>query len=98
MIKTKLAALLGASTLGMMLMATAVQAQHSGTLTFLVDNAPQSVAVAEAWVGCSPAQNPAVSIDLEIRTGSSDGDNIVKTRWATGAMADVFFYSSGSLF
>src|SRR5690606_3766761 len=98
MTKTKFLALLSASTLGMMLTASAVSAQQSGKLSFLVDNGPQSVAVAEAWVAAFTEQNPDVSIDMEIRPGGGDGDNIVKTRLATGSMADVFFYNSGSLF
>ena len=98
MTKTKLVALMGASTLGMMLSASAVSAQQSGYLSFLIDNGPQSVAVAEAWVAAYTEQNPDVTIDIEVRPGGGEGDNIVKTRLATGAMADVFFYNSGSLF
>ncbi len=98
MIKTKLFALTGASLLGLMMTANAVQAQQSGYLSFLIDNGPQSVAVAEAWVAAFTEQNPDVTIDIEMRPGGGEGDNIVKTRLATGAMADVFFYNSGSLF
>lgn len=97
MIKTKTIALLGASALTL-LSANAVQAQQSGYLTFLVDNGPQSTAVAEAWVEAYTAANPDVTIDIEVRPGGGEGDNIVKTRLATGAMADVFLYNSGSLF
>lgn len=98
MTKTKLFALMGASTLGLMMTASAVNAQQSGYLSFLIDNGPQSVAVAEAWVAAYTAKNPDVTIDIEVRPGGGEGDNIVKTRLATGAMADVFFYNSGSLF
>jgi raffinose/stachyose/melibiose transport system substrate-binding protein len=98
MTKTKLIALMGASTLGLLLSANGVSAQQSGNLTFLIDNGPQSVAVAEAWVAAYTEQNPDVSIDIEVRPGGGEGDNIVKTRLATGSMADVFFYNSGSLF
>lgn len=97
MIKTRIAALAGASMLGLLLTAGAVQAQ-SGHLTFLVDNGPQSIAVAEALVEAYAQVNPDVSIDVEVRPGGGEGDNIVKTRLATGAMADVFLYNSGSLF
>lgn len=98
MTKTKLFALMGASTLGLMISASAVSAQQSGYLSFLIDNGPQSVAVAEAWVAAYTEKNPDVTIDIEVRPGGGEGDNIVKTRLATGAMADVFFYNSGSLF
>jgi raffinose/stachyose/melibiose transport system substrate-binding protein len=98
MTKTKISALMGASVLSMLLTASAVQAQQSGNLSFLIDNGPQSVAVAEAWVAAYTEKNPDVTIDIEVRPGGGEGDNIVKTRLATGAMADVFFYNSGSLF
>ena len=39
-----------------------------------------------------------VSFDIENRAGGAEGDNIVKTRLATGEMADIFQYNSGSLF
>src|SRR5262249_14529874 len=34
---------------------------------------------------------------IETRPGGGEGDNLVKTRLATGEMNDVFFYNSGSL-
>ncbi|KQN72494.1 extracellular solute-binding protein [Devosia sp. BK] len=98
MTKTKLFALMGASTIGLLMTANAVNAQQSGNLSFLIDNGPQSVAVAEAWVAAYTEKNPDVTIDIEVRPGGGEGDNIVKTRLATGAMSDVFFYNSGSLF
>ncbi|WIJ26371.1 ABC transporter substrate-binding protein [Devosia sp. RR2S18] len=98
MTKTKTSALMGASVLGMLLTASAVQAQQSGNLSILTDNGPQSVAIMEAWAEAYKAKNPDVTIDIEVRPGGGDGDNIVKTRLATGAMADVFSYNSGSLF
>ncbi|WP_408640063.1 ABC transporter substrate-binding protein [Devosia ureilytica] len=98
MTKTKLIALMGASTLGLMLSAGAVSAQQSGYLSILVDNGPQSIATMEAWAEAYKAKNPDVTIDIEVRPGGGEGDNIVKTRLATGAMADVFSYNSGSLF
>lgn len=35
---------------------------------------------------------------FELRPGGSEGDNIVKTRLATGEMADILAYNSGALF
>ena len=67
------------------------------TLTFLVDNGPSTVDIAEAIVAAYEAKNPDVKVDLEIRPGGGEGDNIVKTRLATGEMTDVFVYNSGSL-
>ncbi|MBI4921946.1 MAG: carbohydrate ABC transporter substrate-binding protein [Devosia nanyangense] len=68
------------------------------TLSYLVDNAPSTVAVAEQMIKDFEAANPGIKIELETRPGGGDGDNIVKTRLATGEMTDVFLYNSGSLF
>jgi raffinose/stachyose/melibiose transport system substrate-binding protein len=38
-----------------------------------------------------------ITIEAEVRPGGSDGDNIVKTRLASGDMADLCIYNSGSL-
>ena len=43
-------------------------------------------------------EHPDVTFEIELRRGGSEGDNIVKTRLATGEMADIFQYNSGSLF
>jgi raffinose/stachyose/melibiose transport system substrate-binding protein len=67
-------------------------------LTLLITNNPNNVAVAEAQVAAYTEANPNVTIDIETRPGGGEGDNIVKTRLATGVMADVFQYNGGSLF
>jgi raffinose/stachyose/melibiose transport system substrate-binding protein len=68
------------------------------TLTFLTGDDDQilipSKAVAEAFM----RENPDVEIDIETQPGGSEGDNLIKTRLATGEMSDVFLYNSGSLF
>jgi len=71
---------------------------QSVNLVFLVDNAPNTLASAEALVEDFEAANPDINIDIETRPGGGEGDNIVKTRLATGTMADIFLYNSGSLF
>jgi raffinose/stachyose/melibiose transport system substrate-binding protein len=43
------------------------------------------------------AANPNIKITHETRPGGSEGDNLVKTRLATGEMSDVFIYNNGSL-
>jgi raffinose/stachyose/melibiose transport system substrate-binding protein len=43
------------------------------------------------------ALHPNVTITVESRPGGAEGDNIVKTRLASGEMTDVFWYNSGSL-
>lgn len=67
------------------------------TLTYLVDEAEANLATANAYADAFMALHPNVTINVESRPGGTEGDNIVKTRLATGEMADVFFYNSGSL-
>jgi raffinose/stachyose/melibiose transport system substrate-binding protein len=67
------------------------------TLTYLVDESENSQAMAKALADAYMAKNPNVTITVESRPGGTDGDNIVKTRLATGEMTDLFFYNSGSL-
>jgi raffinose/stachyose/melibiose transport system substrate-binding protein len=35
--------------------------------------------------------------EFDIHPGGADGDNVVKTRLATGSMADIFLYNTGAL-
>ena len=35
---------------------------------------------------------------MDNQPGGTEGDNLMKTKLATGEMADVFHYNSGSLF
>lgn len=68
------------------------------TLTVLTDGNPETVGAMEALTAAYSAAHPDVTFDIEQRAGGSEGDNIVKTRLATGEMADIFQYNSGSLF
>lgn len=86
--------LLGTTAAG--LMATATWAETE--LTFLVDVAPDTIAVFEALIEAFEAQNPGITVEIETRPSGGEGDNIVKTRLATGEMTDVFLYNTGSLF
>ena len=38
-----------------------------------------------------------MTIEVETHPGGAEGDNLVKTRLATGDMTDIFWYNSGSL-
>ena len=73
-------------------------AQAEVTLSVLIDNNPETVASMEALTAAYTAANPDVTFDIEQRNGGAEGDNIIKTRLATGEMADIFNYNSGSLF
>ena len=67
------------------------------TLTMLVGNDPATVALAEGVTAAYTDLHPEVTFDIEERPGGAEGDNVVKTRLATGEMNDVFFYNAGSL-
>lgn len=67
------------------------------TLSMLSDNGEQSMNISNALVDAFNASQDDVVIEIESRPGGTDGDNLVKTRLATGDMNDVFNYNSGSL-
>lgn len=67
-------------------------------ITFLTNNDPANVKVAEAVIKAFETKNADIHVKLDTRPQGSEGDNLVKTRLATGDMADVFEYNSGSLF
>jgi raffinose/stachyose/melibiose transport system substrate-binding protein len=67
------------------------------TITFLHGATDTEVASAKAVVEAFKAANPNITIKEETRPGGSEGDNLVKTRLATGEMSDVFIYNNGSL-
>jgi raffinose/stachyose/melibiose transport system substrate-binding protein len=75
-----------------------VAAAQQTTITYLVDSSPDTVATTEAQVEAFEAANPDIDVQIETRPGGGEGDNLVKTLLATGEMADVFSYNSGSLF
>ena len=68
------------------------------TLSFLIDDNQVTIDTAEGLVAAFTEANPNISIEIETRPGGSEGDNIVKTRLATGEMTDIFWYNTGSLF
>jgi raffinose/stachyose/melibiose transport system substrate-binding protein len=68
------------------------------SLTLLVDNAEQTVATVNQLAKDFTAKNPDITIKVETRPQGTDGDNLIKTRLATGTMDDLFEYNTGSLF
>src|SRR6476661_1173 len=68
------------------------------TITYLVGLDDPTVKSANAMIDAFKASNPDITIKLDTRPTGSDGDNLVKTKLATGDMADVFAYNNGSLF
>ena len=73
-------------------------AQDAVTLTYYIDDNPTNVATAEGLKAAFEAENPGITIEIETHPGGSEGDNLVKTRLATGDMPDLFRYNAGSLF
>ena len=77
--------------------ASTAMAQDTIKLSYLVDDSQANSGMATALAEAYMAQHPNVEINVELRPGGTEGDNIVKTRLATGDMTDVFWYNSGSL-
>ncbi|MCL4298555.1 MAG: ABC transporter substrate-binding protein [Anaerolineae bacterium] len=75
----------------------AAAAEEAVTLTYLVDDSEANQATAKTLADAYVALHPNVTINIESRPGGTEGDNIVKTRLATGEMTDIFWYNSGSL-
>lgn len=73
-------------------------AQADTVLSVLIENNAETVAAIDALTKAYTAAHPDVTFEIEQRPGGADGDNLVKTRLATGEMADVFTYNSGSVF
>lgn len=67
------------------------------TLTYLIDDGQSSRDQTDALIAAYTAKHPNVTINAETRPGGTEGDNLVKTRLATGEMSDIFTYNSGSL-
>lgn len=102
--RTRMIALAGVAMLALPLAAcSATSNEDSGTadgaitLSFLIDNGEQTIASVDALTEAYTAENPNVTFDIETRPGGGEGDNIVKTRLATGEMSDLFVYNSGAL-
>jgi raffinose/stachyose/melibiose transport system substrate-binding protein len=68
------------------------------SLTLLVGSNESTVSAAESVAAAFTAQHPDITVEVETRPSGGEGDNVVKTRLATGDMAEVFVYNSGSLF
>ena len=67
------------------------------TITYLIPNDDATAAQTKAVIAAFQSANPGITINTDTRPGGTDGDNIIKTRLATGDMAEVFQYNNGSL-
>lgn len=68
---------------------------EGGELTMLIDT-DVSIAGFNA-VAELAKQKLGITVTIETRPGGADGDNVVKTRLASGDMADLCAYNSGAL-
>ncbi len=73
-------------------------AQADVVLSVTTDGNAETVAAMEALTAAYTAAHPDVTFEIENRPGGADGDNLVKTRLATGEAGDILQYNSGSLF
>jgi raffinose/stachyose/melibiose transport system substrate-binding protein len=64
------------------------------TITFLIDNQTQIDGIKAVADGFEKKEN--IMVEIETRPGGSEGDNIIKTRLATGDMTDLVWNNSGS--
>lgn len=64
-------------------------------LSFLIDTDVSSAGFEK--VAELAKEKLGITITIETRTGGTEGDNIVKTRLASGDMADICAYNSGAL-
>ncbi|MGF7030762.1 raffinose/stachyose/melibiose transport system substrate-binding protein [Paenibacillus mucilaginosus] len=67
------------------------------TISLLTDNTQDAVNQAKGVIEAFEAKYPNIQVEHETRPGGGEGDNLVKTRLATGDMTDVFWYNAGSL-
>lgn len=67
-------------------------------LSVTIDGNEQTIAMMDALTAAYTAANPDVTFEIENRPGGAEGDNMVKTRLATGEAGDIMQYNSGSLF
>ena len=67
-------------------------------VSILDDGNTETMAALDALTAAYTAAHPDVTFEMEHRPGGADGDNLVKTRLATGEGGDIIQYNSGSLF
>jgi raffinose/stachyose/melibiose transport system substrate-binding protein len=72
-------------------------AQAATTITWLTDSGANNLARVNSVIKAFQAKNPTIKVKVVTRPGGSTGDNLVKTKLATGTMSDVFDYNSGAL-
>ncbi|BDZ64436.1 ABC transporter substrate-binding protein [Agromyces mangrovi Wang et al. 2018] len=74
-------------------------ASSDGTveITWLTPNDEVTVNLATGMIEAFQAEYPEITVTHEAQPGGTEGDNLIKTKLATGEMPEVFYYNSGSL-
>jgi raffinose/stachyose/melibiose transport system substrate-binding protein len=67
------------------------------TLTVLTSPNPNDTTLTNALMDAYKAAHPNVTFEVETMAATSDTDNLIRTRLASGEMSDIFYYNSGSL-
>ena len=68
-------------------------------ITYLFgDSGGTEVEFGEALTKKFNEMNPDIKVTIETQPAGTEGDNLMKTKLATGEMPDVFAYNTGSLF
>ncbi|HEY5980585.1 MAG TPA: extracellular solute-binding protein [Microlunatus sp.] len=68
-------------------------------ITYLFgDSGGNEVKFGEALTAKFNEMNPDIKVSIETQPAGTEGDNLMKTKLATGEMPDLFGYNSGSLF
>lgn len=73
------------------------KAAEPKTLTLLTGTTGTAYPALQA-VAAEAEKKLNIKIKFDIKPDGTEGDNLVKTRLATGEMSDILFYNSGSLF
>ncbi len=67
------------------------------TITFQTGNSTQNVGAAKDLIAAFEKKYPNITVKLDPVPQGTEGDNLIKTRLATGSADDVMYYNSGAL-
>lgn len=66
-------------------------------ISFVIPADPVGMKTTEMIVESFETANPDVKVNLTTQPAGADGDNLIKTKLATGEMEDVFIYNAGAM-
>lgn len=65
-------------------------------LTAMLGNVNEIVTGAKALIAAFEKKYPNIKVEIELTPGGVDGENVLKTKLATGDASDIIFFNSGS--